>query len=81
MTSSHRRGPFRPALFVALLVLTTFAACAAEEVAPLTEVLAPGEPALTREGVGRFTNFLEWMIDVPFTPAQRDLLQQGLVES
>jgi hypothetical protein len=43
--------------------------------------LADGTPALTSETVDTVTDFVEWVLDVPFTRDQRDALRNHLVDS
>ncbi len=46
-----------------------------------SQVLAPGQPPLTEEMVGRFTEFFEWAFDVHLTVEQRQVLRQYTVDA
>lgn len=44
-------------------------------------VLVPGQPPLTEETVGRFTEFFEWAFDVQLTVEQRQVLRKYAVDA
>ena len=44
-------------------------------------VLAEGNPPLTQATVDEVSDFLEWLMEVPFTEDQRKLIEQNIVES
>jgi hypothetical protein len=66
----------RFALHWVLAVL--FAAGSAHGQSP---VLRPGQPPLTEETVGRFTEFFEWAFDVQLTVEQRQVLRKYAVDA
>lgn len=44
-------------------------------------VLAGGTPPLTQAKVDQVTDFLEWLIEVPFTDEQRQMVAQNMIDS
>jgi hypothetical protein len=44
-------------------------------------VLAGGTPPLTQAKVDQVADFLEWLIEVPFTDEQRQMIAQNIIES
>ncbi|MGC9971853.1 MAG: hypothetical protein ABSE56_14830 [Bryobacteraceae bacterium] len=46
-----------------------------------SQVLVQGQPPLTEETVGRFTEFFEWAFDVQLTVEQRQVLRKYTVDS
>ena len=46
-----------------------------------SRVLVQGQPPLTEETVGRFTEFFEWAFDVQLTVEQREVLRKWTVDS
>lgn len=58
----------------AILVLTVSAA-------GQSPVVVPGNPPLTEETIGRFTEFFEWAFDVQLTDDQREVLRTYTVDS
>lgn len=44
-------------------------------------VLVQGQPPLTEETVGRFTEFFEWAFDVQLTVEQRQVLRKYTVDA
>lgn len=61
-----------PCLLALVLLGSAGVATAAEE------ILAPGNPPLTRQGLYRFTGFVEWLLEVPLTTDQKQLVEQSL---
>ncbi len=70
-------------MFLIALVLhaTTVGMLSAAETADEETVLAPGNPPLTREGLDRFTYFIEWLLDVPLTQQQKRLVETSFLEA
>jgi hypothetical protein len=46
-----------------------------------SQVVVAGNPPLTEETIGRFTEFFEWAFDVQLTNEQREVLRQYTVDS
>ena len=44
-------------------------------------VLAPGTPPLTQATVDQVADFLEWLLEVPFTDEQRRMIARNMIES
>jgi hypothetical protein len=42
-------------------------------------VLVAGDPALTRQMVARYTDFMEWIFDTPLNPSQREYIHRMMV--
>ncbi len=46
-----------------------------------SQVLVPGNPPLTEETIGRFTEFFEWAFDVQLTDDQQEVVRKYMVDS
>jgi hypothetical protein len=64
-------------LFVGVLAVLAAAGLAFAQ----SPVLVKGQPPLTEETVGRFTEFFEWAFDVHLTNAQRQVLRKYTIDS
>jgi hypothetical protein len=81
ITYSARRRGLYAVLLTGLIGLVTAGVAVAADPAPTETVLAPGDPPLTREGLDRFTYFVEWLLDVPLTQQQKQLVATSFVEA
>jgi hypothetical protein len=59
----------------------SLALASAAPAAAQTKVLVTGDPALTEEMVGRFTEFFAWAFDVQLTNDQCDVLRKWTIDS
>lgn len=74
--------PFRCVVYsLALLGLLVAVGPAVVQAADEPTVVAPGDPPLTREGIQRFTNLMEWLLDVPLTELQKQRIDESLRQS
>jgi hypothetical protein len=82
MQSSGRFRFFAKALTLSasLFVLFTPAANGQKDRVVSDAVLAPGNPPLTESMVTRFTDFQAWLLEIPFTPQQRERIRVMLLQ-
>jgi hypothetical protein len=82
MQSSGRFRFFAIALTLSagLFVLFTPAANGQKDRVVSDAVLAPGNPPLTESMVTRFTDFQAWLLEIPFTPQQRERIRAMLLQ-
>jgi hypothetical protein len=82
MQSSGRFRFFAIALTLSasLFVLFTPAANGQKDRVVSDTVLAPGNPPLTESMVTRFTDFQAWLLEIPFTPQQRERIRAMLLQ-
>jgi hypothetical protein len=82
MQSSGRFRFFAIALtlLASLFVLFTPAANGQKDRVVSDAVLAPGNPPLTESMVTRFTDFQAWLLEIPFTPQQRERIRAMLLQ-
>jgi hypothetical protein len=67
-------------LSASLFVLFTPAANGQKDRVVSDAVLAPGNPPLTESMVTRFTDFQAWLLEIPFTPQQRERIRAMLLQ-
>jgi hypothetical protein len=82
MQSSGRFRFFAIALTLSasLFVLFTPAANGQKDRVVSDAVLAPGNPPLAESMVTRFTDFQAWLLEIPFTPQQRERIRAMLLQ-
>jgi hypothetical protein len=67
-------------LSASLFVLFTPVANGQKDRVVSDAVLAPGNPPLTESMVTRFTDFQAWLLEIPFTPQQRERIRAMLLQ-
>lgn len=81
MTTRHVFLRLATLLLLTVIMYPTTGQMAAAETVDEDVVLAPGDPPLTRQGLDRFTYFIEWLLDVPLTRQQKQLVETSFLQA